>query len=135
VARRLDEIAGERVEAPVTVVKTVGDAVMLVSSDTDCLIGSALDLLDAAREEGESFPQLRVGIAHGPALERAGDWFGSPVNIASRVTGVARAGSVLVTKDARDAATGEWSWSSLGERRLKGVGSKRLYRVRRPAAA
>jgi adenylate cyclase len=135
VAHRLDELAGERVEAPVTFVKTVGDAVMLVSADTDRLIATSLDLLDAAREEGEAFPQLRVGIARGPALERAGDWFGSPVNTASRVTGVARAGSVLVTKDARETSEGEWDWSYAGERKLKGVGAKKLFRARRPESA
>ena len=131
VARRLDELAGERVDAPVTLVKTVGDAVMLVSADTDRLIEASLDLLDAAVAEGDAFPQLRVGIAHGHALERAGDWFGSPVNTASRVTGVARAGSVLVTEDARAETTGEWDWSYAGERKLKGVGPKKLFRARR----
>jgi adenylate cyclase len=131
VARRLDELAGERIEQPVSLVKTVGDAVLLVSADTDCLIEASLDLLDAAREEGPTFPQLRVGIAYGPALERAGDWFGSPVNTASRVTGVARAGSVLLTEDARETAEREWSWSYAGERKLKGVGAKKLFRARR----
>lgn len=134
VARRLDELASERVDAPVTVVKTVGDAVMLVSADTDCLIASSLDLLDAAIEEGKDFPQLRVGIAYGPALERAGDWFGSPVNTASRVTGVARAGSVLLTEDARESAERDWEWSYAGERKLKGVGAKKLFRARRAPA-
>ena len=42
---------------------------------------STLALVDAADDEGEDFPQLRVGIACGPALERAGDWYGSPVNL------------------------------------------------------
>ena len=134
VARRLEEIAGERVEAPVTLVKTVGDAVLLVSTDTDSLIASSLDLLDAARDEGATFPQLRVGIAYGPALERAGDWFGSPVNTASRVTGVARADSVLLTEDARETAEREWQWSFAGERKLKGVGPKKLFRARRAPA-
>ena len=131
VARRLDELAGERVDAPVTLVKTLGDAVMLVSTDTDRMIETALDLIEAAAEEGPAFPQLRVGIAHGAALERAGDWYGSPVNTASRVTGVARAGSVLLTEDARGQAGDGWDWSYAGERRLKGVGAKKLFRARR----
>ena len=134
VARRLDELARDLVETPVTLVKTVGDAVLLVSADTDCLIEASLDLLDAARDEGPTFPQLRVGIAHGPALERAGDWFGSPVNTASRVTGVARADSVLLTEDARETAERDWKWSYAGERKLKGVGPKKLFRARRAPA-
>lgn len=135
VARRLEELAGERVRAPVTFVKTVGDAVMLVAADADRLIETALDILDAAAAaEGRAFPQLRVGVARGPALERAGDWFGSPVNTASRVTGVARAGSVLATADVKREASEEWAWSFAGERKLRGVGVKRLFRARRPKA-
>jgi adenylate cyclase len=116
----------------VQLAKTVGDAVMLVSRETDPLIDTALRLLQAADEEGPAFPQLRVGLAHGRAQGVSGDWFGSPVNQASRVTGVARAGSVLTTKAVRETAEREWRWSSAGERKLKGVGPARLYRVRRP---
>ena len=53
------------------------------------------------------------------------------MNIASRVTGVARAGSVLATREMRDAAPESYSWSSAGEWGLKGVKRPvRLYRVR-----
>ena len=55
------------------------------------MLALALDLVDAADAEGEDFPQLRVGMASGPALSRAGDWYGRPVNLASRVTAIARA--------------------------------------------
>ena len=64
----------------------------------------ALELVDAADAEGDDFPQLRVGMASGPALSRGGDWYGRPVNLASRVTGIARPGSVLATREVRDAA-------------------------------
>ncbi len=49
-------------------------------------------LIDAADAEGEDFPQLRAGAALGLALPRAGDWFGRPVNLASRITSIARPG-------------------------------------------
>ena len=49
--------------------------------------------VDAADAEGEDFPQLRAGVARGEALARAGDWFGRPVNLASRITDIARPGS------------------------------------------
>ena len=56
-------------------------------------------LIDAADAEGEDFPQLRAGAAIGQALPRAGDWFGRPVNLASRITGVARPGSLLAERE------------------------------------
>ena len=132
VAERLVELAGEHLRAEVRIVKTIGDAAMLISPDAPALLDVALDLVDAADAEGEDFPQLRVGIASGPALNRAGDWYGRPVNIASRITAIARPGSVLTTREVRDAANSSYRWSSAGARSLKGVdGPVRLYRARR----
>jgi adenylate cyclase len=135
VAERLVEMAGEHLRGDVRLVKTIGDAAMLVSPDPPTLLAVALDLVDAADAEGQDFPQLRVGVASGPALNRAGDWYGRPVNIASRVTAIARPGSVLATRDVRDAANAAYRWSSAGARSLKGVeGPVRLYRARRLAS-
>lgn len=131
VADRLATIAGELARPPVRLVKTIGDAAMLVSQEPEPLLGAALDLIDAAGGQGEDFPLLRVGVASGEAVGRAGDWFGRPVNLASRVTGVARAGSVLATREVRDAAPDAVQWSSAGAKRLRGVGEVRLYRARR----
>jgi adenylate cyclase len=96
------------------------------------LIDAALDLIDAADAEGPRFPQLRAGIASGLALSRAGDWFGRPVNLASRITQIARPGSVLVTGEVRAEADREFLWSYAGERRLRGISEPvPLYRARR----
>ena len=126
VVSRLERVTAELVEKPVTFVKTLGDAVMLVAPGPDPLIEVGLRLIEEDFEQ-----QLRVGIACGPALERAGDWYGSPVNQASRVTTVARPGSVLVTQSVRDSSEGDWSWSYARERKLKGVGEVKLHRARR----
>ncbi|MGZ4350065.1 MAG: adenylate/guanylate cyclase domain-containing protein, partial [Solirubrobacteraceae bacterium] len=76
-------------------------------------------------------PSLRAGVAFGPALVRAGDYFGNSVNLASRVTGVARPGSVLCTREVRDAARDDFDWSPAGRHKLKGVtGPTPLYRAR-----
>ena len=122
VAGRLEALTAERLQSPVRLVKTLGDAVMLVSPEPRPLLDMTLELVDAADAEGEDFPQLRAGLALGPALSRAGDWYGAPVNLASRVTDRARPGSVLATKELRD-ATGEdgLRWSFAGDKRLKGI--------------
>jgi adenylate cyclase len=132
VAARLEAMAMERVEAPVTLVKTVGDAVMLVSPHAEPLLELGLTLVEAADAEGADFPQLRVGLACGAAVERSGDWYGQPVNLASRVTGAARAGTVLATREVRDnAGEDAFRWSAAGTKKLRGVGPVRLYRARR----
>lgn len=125
VARRLLELATEAARPPVRLVKTIGDAVMLVSPDAGPLLDAALELVRAADDESDDYPRLRAGLATGAALHRAGDWYGSPVNLASRVTAIARPGSVVATEATREQATagGEdrWHWSSLPARRIKGV--------------
>lgn len=132
VAGRLGEMAAEIVEPPVRLVKLIGDAAMLVSSEPAPLVDSVLALVEAADDEGEGFPQLRAGVAHGRAVGRSGDWYGRPVNLASRVTGVARPGSVLATEEAMEAVGDRFHYSFVGARRLKGIeGEVKLHRVRR----
>jgi adenylate cyclase len=132
IARRLLELATEAARPPVRLVKTIGDAAMLVSPDAGALLDTSLELVQAADDEGEDFPPLRAGLATGAALHRAGDWYGSPVNLASRVTSIARPGSVVATSSTRTAAGDErWRWSSLPPRRIKGVdGTVALFRAR-----
>ncbi len=85
--------------------------------------------MDAVEEAG--LPSLRAGIALGPAVVRAGDYFGNSVNLASRVTGVARPGSVLCTQEVRDAAPDAFHWSPAGRHKVKGVSAAvSLHRAR-----
>jgi adenylate cyclase len=131
VAGRLAHLAGEVVVPPVKVVKQIGDAVMLVSPEPPAMVDAALRFVEASEEDPAS-PALRVGMAFGPAVNRWGDWYGSPVNIASRLTTRARPTSVLATEAMRDAASEGYNWSFAGEKRLKGLAAPlRTYRARR----
>jgi adenylate cyclase len=132
-ASRLSTLTHDVVAPPVRFIKTIGDAVMVVSTDPVALLRATLELL-AAAEKYDDLPQLRVGLAYGPAVSRAGDWFGSPVNLASRVTAVARPDTVLVAESAHDAIGSDdgFSWSFAGSRHLKGVkGEVKVFRARR----
>jgi adenylate cyclase len=131
VAVKLGELATEVARPPVRLVKTIGDAAMFVSPEPGALVDVALTLLE--RADAAELPTLRAGVAVGPALARAGDFYGHAVNVASRVTGAARPGSVLCTKEVRDAARDDFHWSSAGRHKLKGLSSAvPLYRARRP---
>jgi adenylate cyclase len=122
VAGRLATLAAETVGGPVRLVKTIGDAAMLASTEPDALLDASFQLVAAADAEGEDFPQLRAGLAWGPAMSRAGDLFGGVVNVADRVTAIARPGSVLATGDLHDAIGDDrYAWSFAGARRLKGI--------------
>jgi adenylate cyclase len=84
-------------------VKTIGDAVMVRHADPADAV--ALGLM-AAHDviAGHGFPAVRVGMHHGPAIARAGDWFGATVNLAARVAAVAAGGEALLTETVREGA-------------------------------
>jgi adenylate cyclase len=135
-AHRLGELAREVAVPPVRFIKTIGDEVMLVSPEPVALLEAVLDLVDAT-EGDDDFPRLRAGIATGMAVSRAGDWFGSPVNLASRVTSAARPGSILVSEQTYEAIADDerFTWSFAGARHLKGIKSDvKLFRARRATA-
>jgi adenylate cyclase len=104
------------------VVKTIGDAVMV----RHCAPAEAVELgLTAAHEviAGHGFPAVRVGMHHGPAIAREGDWFGATVNLAARVAAAAAGGEVLVTEAVHERA-GELpgvEFESRGEHRMRNV--------------
>src|ERR1700682_22041 len=103
------------------VVKTIGDAVMVRSEDGATAVELATRILGLAGER--DFPPARVGLDTGPAIERDGDWFGSTVNIASRVASAADAGELLMTERTREASAevGSIALTARGTRRLKGL--------------
>jgi class 3 adenylate cyclase/YHS domain-containing protein len=123
-ATRFASLAGEVLHGDARIVKTLGDAVMIVASSPEHAARTALDLVASADLE-PSFPELRAGLHHGPVVERAGDVFGATVNVAARVAAQARAGEVLCTADVA-AAIERLSWIALeprGPSRLKNVSS------------
>ncbi|MGR6964635.1 adenylate/guanylate cyclase domain-containing protein [Geodermatophilus sp. URMC 61] len=79
------------------VVKTVGDGVLFTATDPAAAAEIALSLPE--RWAAGDRPPLRVGLAHGRVLTRLGDVYSTVVNLASRLTTVARAGSVLVDRE------------------------------------
>jgi adenylate cyclase len=89
VESRLPRVAGEHV-------KTIGDAVMLRIPEPAEAIRLGLWITHEAMGEHGS-PAVRVGLHHGHAIERDGDYFGASVNLAARVSSAAAGGEVLVT--------------------------------------
>jgi adenylate cyclase len=125
-----EELVDDAVRPPVRLVKTIGDAAMLAAPEAPPVLDTMLELVGASREDDER-PLLRAGVASGEALPRAGDLYGRPVNLASRLTSFARRGTVVTSREVHDAAGGGYDWSAVGSRRIKGVrGEVEVYRVR-----
>jgi adenylate cyclase len=101
-----------------TIVKTIGDEVMVVSPDPATLTEWAVLFLGRFTRR----PQPRVGIHVGDAVYRDGDYFGSQVNLVHRVVNRALAGEVLVTDRVAESVAGRagLELESIGEVSLKG---------------
>lgn len=100
------------------VVKLIGDEVMFVATDPDrgCRAGAAL--IDTFAADGDGVAP-RGGMAFGPVALRGGDYFGSVVNLASRLTDDARPGELLVSTELAAAARA-CAFQPAGRRHPKG---------------
>jgi adenylate cyclase len=133
-ARELGSVAGRFAalgmavaRRPVRLVKTIGDAAMFVCPDAAALVGALIELRERARKAEPRLPELRIGVAFGAAMPRAGDWFGPAVNVASRVADLANPGQLLAT-DELVTCVGAEDWRKRRKRNLKGLdGRLRLY--------
>lgn len=115
--------------------KTLGDAVMLVAGDADDLAQVLWHAVDAEGVPALTDVARRAGIAHGPVQVRDGDYVGTVVNTAARLTDLAYPGSLVITHEVWDLLPDEpWDTSLLPPKRLKGLGRSRPLRLRRDAA-
>ena len=133
IATRLAALAADLANPTVRLVKTIGDAAMFAAPEPEPLLDVALGLMEAAEREGEQFPALHAGVAHGPAVRRWGDYYGGTVNLAARLTERARAGALITDGAARERAGDEaFAWSEAGLKKLKGFSEPtRVWRCRR----
>jgi adenylate cyclase len=77
-------------------VKTIGDAMLIRVPDPRHAVELGLHIAhDVMR--GHGAPAVRVGLHHGTAVERDGDYYGAAVNLAARVSAEASGGEVLLT--------------------------------------
>lgn len=113
------------------VIKTIGDEVLFTVPAAGPAAQLALQLSERAVAAG--LPELRVGLAYGPVLARYGDVYGPVVNIASRLAGLARPGSVLVDQQLAEALADDpaWSLKRLRPHSVRGYAHLHAARLRR----
>ena len=94
-SRCADVVASQRGR----VIKSIGDAVLFVNDDPIRAYDTAQGIINVIGRDSR-MPDVRVGLATGSVVMRLGDVFGPPVNMASRLTAVARRNRIII-----DAAT------------------------------
>lgn len=104
------------------VIKTLGDAVLFVCADP--AEGTRMSL-DIVKQIGlrEELPDIRVGLATGSVISRLGDVFGPPVNLAARLSHVARSNRLLVDSATASTLGDEFDTRTLPPRPLRGFGN------------
>jgi adenylate cyclase len=96
-SRCADVVAGRRGR----VIKSIGDSVLFVNTDPIRAYDTAEGIINVIGRDSR-MPDVRLGLASGSVVMRMGDVFGPPVNMASRLTAVARRNRIII-----DAATAE----------------------------
>jgi adenylate cyclase len=113
------------------VVKTIGDEVLFTVEQPKAAAELAVQLQEQAA--GVELPPLRIGLAFGSVLARYGDVYGPVVNIASRLTGMARPGTVLIDQELATALHDDPAWSTkrLRPTQVRGYSHLSAARLRR----
>jgi len=104
------------------VIKTLGDAMLYVTVDPVVATRIALELVSGVGSR-DDVPAIRVGLATGSVVSRLGDVFGPPVNLAARLSHVARSNRVLVDEETARALGPDFATRSLPPRPLRGFGN------------
>jgi adenylate cyclase len=113
------------------VIKTLGDSVLFVSEDPVRAMEIALSIIDVIGND-KRLPDVRLGLATGAVVMRLGDVFGPPVNLAARLTGVARRNRVITDQEtASRLPVAEFDTRALPPRPLRGFGVVEPVAVRR----
>jgi adenylate cyclase len=113
------------------VIKTLGDSVLFVSEDPSRAMDIALSIVDVIGHDSR-LPDVRLGLATGSVIMQLGDVFGPPVNLAARLTGVARRNRVITDRRTSDLLPpGQFDSRTLPARPLRGFGIVEPVAVRR----
>jgi adenylate cyclase len=113
------------------VIKTLGDSVLFVSEDAVGAMEIALSIIDVIGHD-KRLPDVRLGLATGSVVMRMGDVFGPPVNMAARLTGVARRNRVIADSGTAELLPpGRFEARPLPPRPLRGFGVVEPFAVRR----
>lgn len=133
VVERFEETASDIVASHgARLVKTLGDEVLYAADDARTGVEIGMAISEAVRDETE-VPDVRVGMAYGTVLPLMGDIFGTTVNMASRLTSIARPGTLVADPALAAELEGDPAYElvRIVRRPVRGLGIIQPYVVRR----
>lgn len=113
------------------IIKSLGDSVLFVIADPVAAVAVAEGIINVIGRDAR-MPDVRVGLASGAVIPRLGDVFGPPVNMAARLTAVARRNRLIVDQTTADLLPDdEFEARRLPARPVRGFGLVEPVAVRR----
>lgn len=113
------------------IIKSLGDSVLFVVDDANRAMEIAEGIIAVVGRDAQ-LPDVRVGLASGPVIQRLGDVFGPPVNMASRLTAVARRNRIIIDQLTADRLNDDvYESRRLTARPVRGFGLVEPVTVRR----
>lgn len=126
-SRCADVVAAQRGR----VIKSIGDSVLFVNDDPIRAYDTAEGIITVIGRDSR-MPDVRLGLASGAVVMRLGDVFGPPVNLAARLTAVARRNRIIIdTATAELLPADQFETRRLPERPVRGFGLVEPVAVRR----
>ena len=112
------------------VVKTIGDEVMFIADSVEAAAQIAVDLTVQSLRD-DLLPATRAGIASGTMVSRDGDYYGPVVNLAARLTEMARPGTVLVSAEIGEALADDvhFTMRRISGRKVRDIGRVDVFRL------
>ena len=100
----------------------VGDEVLIISNRVSCLLDTAKNLVHNIEQEHQ-FLSVHIGIHTGNVIKQDGNYFGSALNLCSRISSYSRGGQILCSEDVvKDTDNMElYQFIKVGDIRFKNV--------------
>lgn len=114
------------------VIKNLGDEILFVIEDPVAAAEATLQLMEVFAAD-DALPPIHAGLAYGPVLSRGGDVYGPVVNIAARLSSMARKETIRVDQAmaAELADADQFTLSARAPRHVRGYLQLSSYRLRR----
>lgn len=122
IVTRFLELVNDALKSDVKLIENIGDEVLIISSNAKNLLETALKLSDLVESE-LYFPSIHVGLHGGKVTENKGRFFGTPLNLTSRIASFSRGGQILCTKEIKKESEEieRIQFQTLGEKRFKNI--------------
>lgn len=98
----------------------IGDEVLITGTDADEVAKTAVNICRLA-EQADNFPGMHIGIHKGKVIVSEGQFFGSTLNLTSRIADYSREGQIICSETFKDSISDKqaFEFTSLGSVRFK----------------